>query len=201
MRTKSNAAISQACKDMDAIIAGKAVVERWVDYRSAFDQAYGAYREVYQQAHDQIGRDVEETVAEIRGGEAYTQAPNDQRESVVEAVFGPGGVCHYPQISIASVAHLIEAAGRSSLTSLSQAGVALPGYRAQVEADLRRLAAPPARRHEKVFEWRPNNAFAGRRFVTEQEIEDAFQQAAKALEESAEELKARIREGCTVVVK
>ena len=141
----SNAAISQACKDMDAIIADKAVVERWADYRSAFDQAYGAYREVYQQAHDEIRRDVEEAVAEIRGGEAYTQAPNDQRDPVVDAVFGPGRVCHYPQTRIASAAQLIEAAGRRSLTSLNQARVALPGYRSQVEADLRKLAAPPAK--------------------------------------------------------
>ena len=198
---ESNVAISQAFKDMDAIIAGKAVVERWADYRSAFDQACGAYREVYQEAHDQIGRDVEETVAKIRNGEAYTLAPVDQRESVVEAVFGRGGVCHYPQISVASVAHLIEAAGRSSLSSLRQAAVALPGYRSQVEADLRGLAAPPPKRNGKVFEWRPDNAFAGRRFVTEEEVEDAFQRAAKALDEAAEELKARIREGCTVVVK
>ena len=197
----SNATISQACRDMDAIIDGKAVVERWSDYRSAFDQAYGAYRTVYQQVHDEIRRDVEEAVAEIRGGEGYTQAPNDQRDQVVDAIFGSGRVCHYPQTSIASAAQLIEAAGRRNLTSLDQARVALPGYRAQVEADLRRLAAPPAKPDERIFEWRSVDEFAGRRFVTEKEVEDAFQQATKRLQQSAEELKARIREGCTVVVK
>ena len=197
----SDAALSQACKDMDAIIADKAVVERWSDYRSAFDQAYSAYREVYQQAHDEIRRDVEEAVAEIRDGEAYTQAPKDQRDPVVDAVFGSGRVCHYPQACIASAAQLIEAAGRRSLTSLDQARVALPGYRAQVEANLRKLAASPAEPDEKVFEWRSIDQFAGRRFVTEKEVEDAFEQATKKLRESAEELKARIREGCTVVVK
>ena len=197
----SDAAISQVCKDMDAIIADKAVVERWSDYRSAFDQACGAYREVYQQAHDEIRRDVEEAVAEIRSSEAYTQAPNDQRDPVVDAVFGPGSVCHYPQTRIGTAAQLIEAAGRRSLTSLDQACVALPGYRAHVEADLRKLAAPPAKPDEKVFEWRSIDQFAGRRFVTEKEVEDAFEQAMKKLQESAEELKARIREGCTVVVK
>ena len=197
----SNATISQACKDMDALIADKVVVERWADYRSAFDQAYGAYREVYHQAHDEIRRDVEKAVVEILGGEAYTQAPNDQRGQVVDAVFGPGRVCHYPQTCIASAMQLIEAAGRRSLTSLNQARVALPGYRAQVEADLRKLAAPPPKPDEKVFEWRPSDAFAGRRFVTEKEVDDAFEQATKKLQESAEELKAHIREGCTVVVK
>ena len=196
-----DADISQACKDMDAIIADKAVVERWSDYRSAFDQAYGAYREVYQQANAEIRSDVEEAVAEIRRGEAYTQAPNDQRDPVVEAVFGPGRVCHYPQTRIASAVQLIEAAGRRSLTSLNQARVALPGYRAQLEADLRKLAAPAPKPDERVFVWQSIDQFAGRRFVTEKEVEEAFEQATKKLQEAAEELKARIRQGCTVVVK
>ena len=196
-----SAAISQACRDMDAIIVGKTVVERWADYHGAFDQAYHAYRVVYQQAHDEIRRDVEETVAEICGGEAYTQAPNDKRDQVVDAVFAAGRICHYPETSIASAAQLIEAAGRHSLTSLDQARVALPGYCAQVEAELRKLAAPPAKPNEKVFEWRSIDPFAGRWFVTEKEVEDAFEQATKKLQESADELKARIREGCRVVVK
>ncbi len=197
----SDAAISQACKDMDAFINDKSVVERWADYRSAFDQAYSVYREVYQQAHDKIRRDVEEAVASIRSGEAYTQAPNDQRDQVVDAVFASGRVCHYPQVNIASVAQLIAAAGRRSLTSLDQARVALPGYCSQVQADLRKLAAPPPKPDEKVFEWRASNELAGRRFVTEQEVDDAFEQAAKNLQGAADELKARIREGFTVVVK
>lgn len=197
----SDAAISQACKDMDAIINDKSVVERWVDYRCAFEQIFSTYREVYQQAHDKIRRDVEEAVASIYSGEAYTQAPNDQRDQVVDAIFAPGNVCHYPRVSIASAAQLIEAAGRRSLTSLDQARVALPGYCSQVEADLRKLAAPPPKPDERVFEWRASNELAGRRFVTEQEIDEAFEQAAKNLHGSAEELKARIREGFTVVVK
>ena len=197
----SDNAISQAGKDMDAIIQDKSVVERWADYRSAFDQTNVAYREVYQQAYDKIRRDVEEAVASIRSGEAYKQAPNDQRDQVVDAIFAPGRVCYYPQVSIASAAQVIEAAGRRSLTSLDQARVALPGYCAQVEADLRKLAAPPPKPDEKVFEWRATNALAGRRFVTEQEVDEAFEQTAKNLQGSAEELKARIREGFMVVVK
>jgi len=197
----SDAAISQARKDMDAIIQDKSVVERWTDYRNAFDQANVAYREIYQQAYDKIRRDVEEAVASIRSGEAYKQAPNDQRDQVVDAIFAPGRVCHYPEISIASVVGLIEAAGRRSLTSLDQARVALPGYCAQVEADLRKLAAPPSKPDEKVFEWRATNVLAGRRLVTEPEVDEAFEQAAKNLQGSADELKARIREGFTVMVK
>ncbi len=197
----SSADISQACKDMDAIITDKSVVDRWSDYRSAFDQAYGPYREVYQQAYDKIRRNVEEAVAAVRGGEAYKEAPNDQRDEIVDAVFGSGRVCHYPQVGITSAGQLIEATGRWSLTSLDQAGVALPGYSAQVEADLRKLAAPPPKPDEKIFEWRASNALAGRRFVTEQEVDEAFEQEAKNLQGVAHELKEKIREGFTIVVK
>ena len=200
-RHASNDAISQADKAMDAIINDKSVVERWSDYSGAFDQAYVAYREVYQQAHEKIRRDVEEAVGAIRSGEAYKEAPDDQRDTVVDAVFAPGRVCHYPQVNIASAAQLIEAAGRRSLTSLDQACVALPGYCSQIEADLRKQAAPAPKPDEKVFEWRAGNALAGRRFVTEKEVDAAFEQAANDLQGSAEELKARIREGFTVVVK
>ena len=198
---EANALISQAAKDMDAIIAAKEVVGRWTDYRSAFDQAHIAYRKVYQQAHDRIAKEVEEAVTGIRAGDAYMRAPESERQSLVDAVFGPGGDCHYPELAIGSATDLIRAAGRRSLTSLGQAQVALPGYRARVEAELRKAAAPPEVRNGRTFEWRPHDAFTGRRFVTEQEVEDAIRQAVKELEEAAEELKARIREGCTVVVK
>ena len=41
----------------------------------------------------------------------------------------------------------------------------------------------------------------GSRFATEREVDEAFAQATKKLQRSAEDLKARIREGHTVVVK
>ena len=135
------------------------------------------------------------------GEEAYAQAPEEHRDPVVGAVFGPGRVCHYAQVDVGSNAQLIEAAERRSLTSLGQARVALPGYCAQVEAELRKLAAPPPKPDEKVFEWRTDHDLTGRRFATEQEVDEAFAQATKKLQRSAEALKARIREGFTVVVK
>ena len=193
--------IAEAREDMDAIVRDKAVVERWADYRSAFDKASRAYRDIYRQAHDRIRREVDEAVAAIRGGDAYARAPGGQRDGVVDEVFGPGRVCHYPQIDVGSAAQLIEAAGRRSLTALNQARVALPGYRAQVEAELRRLATPPPEPDERVFEWRPPDDLTGRRFATEQEVDQAFAREAKRLQQSAEDLKARIREGYTVVVK
>ena len=193
--------IAQAREDMDAIVRVKAVVERWADYQKALDQAGRAYREIYRRAYDETRQEVERAVAAIRGGEAYARAPGDQRDRVVDAVFGPGRVCHYPQVDVGSAAQLIEAAGRRSLTSLDQARVALPGYCAQVEAELRKLAAPPPDPDEKVFEWRTSYNLTGRRFETEREVDEAFAQATKKLQRSAEELKARIREGFTVVVK
>ena len=193
--------IAEAREDMAAIVRDKAVVERWPDYRKAADQAFRAYREIYRRAYDTIREEVEGAVAALRGGDAYAQAPAEQRDAVVDAVFGPGRVCHYPQVEVGSAVQLIEAAGRRSLTSLAQARVALPGYCAQVEAELRELAAPPPEPDEKVFEWRTSHDLRGRRFATEQEIEDAFAQEAAKLQRSAEELKARIREGFTVVVR
>ena len=193
--------IAEAREDMDAIVRDKAVVERWADYRKASDQACRAYREVYRQAYETIREEVEEAVAALRGGEAYARAPGEQRDGVVDAVFGPGRICHYPPVDVASAARLIEAAGRRSLTSLDQARVALPSYRAQVEAELRKLAAPPPDPDEKVFEWRAGQDLTGRRFATEQEVDEAFAQEATKLQRSAEDLKARIREGFTVVVK
>ena len=155
----------------------------------------------YRRAYDEIRQEVGRAVAAIRGGEAYAQAPDEHRDRVVDAVFGPGRVCHYAQVDVGSAAQLIEAAGRRSLTSLDQAGVALPGYCAQVEVELRQLAAPPPDPDEKVFEWRTSYDLTGRRFATEREVDEAFEQEATNLQRSAEELKARIREGFTVVVK
>ena len=193
--------ITQAHEDMDAIVRDKAVVERWADYRSAFDEAGRAYRDIYRRAHDRIRQEVEEAVAAIRNGDAYAGAPGGQRDSVVDSVFGPGRVCHYPEINLGSAAQLIEAAGRRSLTALDQARVALPGYRAHVEAELRQLAAPQPDRGGKVFEWRAGTALTGRRFATEVEVDEAFAQETAKLQRSAEDLKARIRDGFTVVVK
>ena len=193
--------IAAAREDMDAIVRDKAVVERWADYRKASDQASRAYREVYRRAYDTIREEVDEAVEALRGDDAYAQAPAEQRDPVVDAVFGPGRVCHYPQVDVGSAAQLIETAGRRSLTSLAQARVALPGYCAQVEAELRELAAPPPEPGEKVFEWRTSHDLTGRRFATEQEVDEAFAAEAARLRRSAEELKGRIREGYTVVVK
>ena len=193
--------IAQAREDMDAIVRDKAVVERWADYKKASDHAFRAYREIYRRAYDTIREEVEGAVAAIRGGEAYAQAPDERRDRVVNAVFGPGRVCHYAQVGVGSAAQLIEAAGRRSSTSLDQARVALPGYCAQVEAELRQLSAPPPDPDEKLFEWRTSYNLTGCRFATEREVDEAFAQATKKLQRSAEELKARIREGFTVVVK
>ena len=193
--------IAEAREDMDSIVRDKAVVERWADYRSAFDATSRAYRDIYRQAHDRIRQEVDEAVATIRDGDAYAQAPDEQREQIVDAVFGPGRVCHYPQVDVGSAAQLIEAAGRRSLTALDQARFALPSYRAQVEAELRKLPAPPPDPDDKVFEWHPSQDLTGRRFATEQEIDEAFTQETTKLQRSAEALKVRIREGFTVVIK
>jgi hypothetical protein len=189
---------TQARKDMDAIADDKAVIVRWNDYRLAFDTAFIAYRDAYAQAYDIVRQQVEDQVAEIKAGAAYQDAPPTESDLVVNRVFGTGKACHYAPITLSTVEALLAAAGKRSLSSLDQALVALPAYRRQVEAELQALVLPaPAPEHtpgERVFEWRPVSALAGKRFKTEEEVD-------QALDTVARDLKAQIREGFTVVVK
>lgn len=185
--------LNQAREDMAAILAAREVIGRWSDYREAFEKAFGAYRDAYVEAHEQARARAEATVAAIRNGAAYREAPADLRDDVVDSVFGPGQVCHYAPLALSSIAGLLEAAGRRSLTSLAQALIALPGYRTQVESELRDLVAPPPPPDEPVYEWRPTDLM-GRRFKTEREVDEA-------LGAIGDEFKTRIRKGFTVVVK
>src|SRR5262249_39281727 len=100
----------------------------------------------------------------------------------------------YGAISLATVEALLAAAAKWSLTALEQAVVALPGYRAQVEAELRALAPPVPPPGDKVFEWNPVVDLAGKQFSTEEEVD-------RTLRSVGHGLKAQIREGFTVVVK
>lgn len=187
-------AFVQARKDMDAIVAERSVIARWPDFRSAFDSGFSAYRDVYAQAYTRIRKEAEEAAAAIKVGSAYQNAPPAQRDAVVDKVFGPGRVCHYPSVTLSTIALLLDAAGKNSLSALEQALVALPAYRAQVEAELADLAAPPPGPDEKIMEWRPAPALSGKRFKTETEVD-------QALEKVGNDLKAQIRQGFTVVVK
>ena len=135
----------------------------------------------------------QETLAAIKGGEAYLAAPLDRRDEVIDKVFGVGRPCHYPPIALSSVGGLLEATSRRSLSSLARALVALPGYQEQVEAELRELTALPPPPGEKVYEWRPAR-LSGKRLKTEREVDDA-------LDAVGDDLKSRIRDGYTVVVK
>ena len=184
--------LDDACKDMAAIVATKEVIGRWSDFRTAFDKAFESYLDAYITAYEEVRAKAEATVNSIRGGAAYANAPASEREAVVDRVFGPGKVCHNTPLSISSVSGLLDSAGRRSLTSFAHTLVALPGYRAQVEADLRDLVAPPSK-GQQVYEWRPSEMI-GRRFETEGEVDDV-------LGAVGDDLKTRIRKGFTVVVK
>ena len=184
----------QAANDLAAIVAEKAVVSRWSDYRSAFDAAFAAYRAGFVQNYDEVRMAAEAAFAAIHDSDAYKKAPAEQRDSVVKKVFGPGRACHYPALTLSSVESLLDAAGKRSLATLEQALVALPAYRSQIENELAALVLPPPPPDEKVFEWRPGSVLVGKRFATEADVDSA-------LESVANELKARVREGFTVVVK
>ncbi|MCP4658108.1 MAG: BREX system P-loop protein BrxC, partial [bacterium] len=187
------AELARALEDMDALVADKTVVERWPDYRSAYEQARGAYREVYLEAYEQVRAAVAATTEAIRAGDAYGKAPAAERDEVVDRVFGTGKVCDYPELSLNSATALLEAAARRSLTALEQALVALPGYRRQVEAELWDLAAPPDS-SVGTWDWSPGDDLAGRRFEEKDEVDEAFAKI-------TDKLKDQIDQGFTVVVK
>ena len=186
--------MDQSLADLDAIIANKTVVGRWNDYRAAVDKIHEVYREAYRASYAGLQKAIAETVAAIRSGAAYAAAPAEQRDAVVNATFGPGGPCCFPDVKLTSIATLIAAATKTSLPSLGQAMKALPAYRAEVEAALRGLKAPPRKPEQKVYTWNAAAALAGLEFASDAEVD-------AALEEIAKELKARIKEGFTIQVK
>jgi len=112
---------------------------------------------------------------------------------VLEKVFGAGRPCNYPSLTIPTTQALLDACAKHSLTALQQAELALPAYRAQVEAELHDLVEPPPPPDE-TWEWRPYSAFAGKRFTTTEEVDET-------LAALGDELKAQIAEGRVVVVK
>lgn len=190
----SQAELEQSLKDMDAIIAERSVVERWSDYRLAYDNAHRAYRDAYKDAYAQVQQEMQASEAVIRSGAAYNAAPPSTRDCIIERVFGSGGPCHYPVLSLGSAPALLDAAAKRSLSSLAQALVALPGYQAKIESDLRALTVPPPAPGEKLWEWRPASALAGQRFQKETEVDSALKHA-------GDQIKGQIRKGYTVVVK
>lgn len=190
----ARAALEQGLKDMETLMARKQVVSRWPDYRSAFEAASNAYRAAYRDAYERIRREVDALAERIRAGADYRTAPEGRRDDAIDGIFGPGGPCHYPAVGIGTTEALLDAAARHSLTSLAQAMVALPGYRARAEAALRCLASPSPGPDEKTWEWSPGSVLYGRRFRSESEIDEVLRAV-------AEELKAQVRNGYTVVVK
>jgi len=184
----------QAAKDMAAIVAERAVVARWPDYRSAFEAAFAAYRVAFVQRYDEVRVAADAARVGILESDVYKNAPADQRHTVVDKVFGPARACHYAVLTLPTVGDLLDAAAKRSLTTLEQALVALPAFRTQVESDLAALVQPPPPSGEKVVEWRAGAALVGKRFTTEAEVDTA-------LATVGQELKGHVRDGFTVVVK
>jgi len=185
------AAFEQALSDMTALIDACQVVERWSDYGDARDAAFTAYRNAYLAAHARARAGAEAAMAAVQAGDAYADAPEDLRDAVVVRTFGPGGACHYPALDASTLTALLEASSRRSLTSLREALVALPGYRRQVEADLRALAEAPQTAGVPVYHCHVSHLL-GRQFSTEAAVDAAMQAA-------ADEMKAKIRDGFIVI--
>ncbi len=185
--------IAQALADMEALIESKEIIDRWVDYRSAFEQALDAYRKVYLDVYGKVRSEVEEVLAQIKASKAYDQATSPQRDEVIDDVFGPGKACHCPEISLPTASSLLEAAAKRSIGALELVLVALPSYYSQVLDALNSLAEPVLGT-EKTLVWRASEKLAGKRLSTPDQVDEVFA-------EVAQELKELIREGNTVVLK
>lgn len=183
--------LQKALADMEALVDDCAVVERWSDYRDACEVAYTTYQNAYAAAYGRARGEAEAALASVQAGDTYAKAPEDRRDDVLAGVFGEGGPCFFTALDVSTLPALVEASGRRSLTALRDLLVALPGYRNQVEADLRALSAPTDS-ETKVHRWHASRLL-GRTFVTEAEVDEAVRSA-------SDEMKARIRDGYTVVV-
>jgi hypothetical protein len=184
--------LERALDDMVAIVVEKEVVEKWSDYRKAYETAFAIYRDFYTSTYERVRAEAAAALGAIKGGKAYSEAPSDQRDLVVAKVFGQGKACDYPDIAALSVEDLLDAAGRRSLGWLEQATLALPAFTAQVEFELSRLSAPPGISEAKIYELRPVKLI-GRQFKRVVEVDEVLQSI-------GDEMKMRIREGFTVVV-
>jgi hypothetical protein len=185
--------LERVCNDMTSIIEEKEVVERWSDYRKAYETAFTIYRDVYTSTYERVQAGAAAALVAIKGGEAYLKAPSDQRDAVIAKVFGSGMACDYPAIVLPSVASLLDAAGRRSLGWLEQTSLALPAYATQVESELDGLSTPPALSEDKIYELHPVKLI-GRQFKHVLEVDEVLQAI-------GDEMKMRIRDGFTVVVK
>jgi len=185
--------VDNVLADMAALRSDKSVIDRWPDYRNAFEKCWQGYRSAYLELYNRARNEAQATIAKIKSGDSYSNAPIQERDDVVEKIFGDGKACHYPEITIPTASALIDAAARNSLTALEQSLVALPGYQSQVENALRDLVEPPPP-SEQVWEWRASVQLPGRRLKTTEEVDTFFN-------EISTELKARIKQGLTVVIK
>ena len=193
--------IRKGLEDAEAVVAGKAILDRWPAYRDAYHRALAAYRTAYQQVYGTVRQAVEGLRSELVEGEAYRTAPADGRDAVLARYFGPGGALHLPAADVTTAEELLAAAVRHSLNALQGIPLALPGWRSAIEADLLALPRPvpptgPGPPPVKTYEWRPQADLAGRRFQPGEET---------ALDRQLDEIKARLRrklaEGFTIVVK
>lgn len=192
---EDKATLDQSLADMAAIAQAKEVVPRWSDYRAARDTVFEIYGAAYRAVYGEVQKAAADIETAIRSGAAYASAPADKRDGAIMGVFGPGGPCYFPAIETSTLFALLAAAGRASITSLAQAGKALPIHRAEIESALRVFKSPlPAPQpNQKTYTWHPATSLAGRRFSSESEVDSA-------LKEIGEELKRRIRDGYTIDV-
>ena len=189
------AAVDQALADIDAIVEKKTVVPRWNDYRASVNKVHEVYREAYRGKLRRFAESRNETVAaNSPPGTAYAAAPSPQRDSVVEATFGPGGPCSYPAVTLTTIASLLAATTKTTLSSIVQAAKALPCLPSRSGRRPPCVEGAPTQARAEDLHLERGSGPAGLQFASGPEVD-------AALEEIAKELKARIKEGFVIQVK
>jgi hypothetical protein len=194
--------ILKGAEDAQAIVREQAILEKWIAYRDAYHRVLAGYRSAYQQIYEAVAEQVRDLKNALAADEPYRNAPEGQRDRVLEQYFGAGGPLHLPDVNVASADDLLAASTRYSLSALQGLAVGLSGWRATIEAELLKLATPPpgptppTPPPHKTYEWRPLAELGGRSFGPHQ-----TEELERQLDQLKERLKQKLAQGFTVIVK
>jgi hypothetical protein len=193
--------IRRSMEDAEAVMRERSILEKWTAFRDAYHRVLDLYRTAYQQIYAGVADDVLLLRHSISSGNAYCEAPVNERDAVLDRYFGPRGALHLLKVEVGTPEDLLGSSARHSLATLQGILVGLPGWRSIIEAELLQLRRPekeapiplPA---DRTFEWRPLAELGGRRFAPGQADE-----LERELDQTKEKLKQKLAEGFTVVVK
>ncbi|MFY9820346.1 MAG: BREX system P-loop protein BrxC [Thermoanaerobaculia bacterium] len=195
--------LGRALEDAQAVIRGHSILEKWPAFRDAYHRVLDRYRAAYEHVYASVAEEALVLQQGIVAGDAYRQAPETQRDAVLQRYFGQGGPLHLPEVNAGTPEDLLASSARHSLTALQGILIGLPGWRSAIEAELLQLrhpeqgtTPPQPPPPDRTYEWRPLAELGGRRFGPDQvgELE-------RELDQTKDRLKRKLAEGFTVIVK